>query len=203
MKLDLEDVRAHHRSLTDAGLLEIDRGELTEAARKCLDQEFAARGMERKAHEPEPPVELDPPRPREMREWRGEPVCVHAAESFNGRDDSPSMDTARAALTAAGIPWSIESKEKGPSWSGPRPAFDIELRVPAELFFEAHSVLDVRVFNPETERQWKAMLEELSDADFRAIRIEDLVAGSLDYAARLRRAYEKEMARRESLRASA
>jgi hypothetical protein len=193
MEIDLGEVRRHYRSLSDEALLEIEPVELTEEARSCVDSELAERGLAR------PVVPVEPaamPTRRPMREWRGEGCCIHAVESTPSREDSSSLDWARAVLETAGIPCRVESRAKDACWKGPRPAFDVELMVPVELWYEAHSLRDVHVFNPEEERQWRGIFEELSDADLRAIRIEELVAGWLDRAARMRRAYENEIARR-------
>jgi hypothetical protein len=53
-----DDFRQHYASLSEEGLREIDRADLTEAARASYDQELASRGL---AIESAPPPEVETP----------------------------------------------------------------------------------------------------------------------------------------------
>ena len=45
MKLNIDDIRRQYEELTDDALLEIDRGDLVDAARQCYDAELARRRL--------------------------------------------------------------------------------------------------------------------------------------------------------------
>jgi hypothetical protein len=68
--------------------------------------------------------------------------------------------------------------------------------VPGGLALHATSVLDREMFNEEKEEAWRNHFEELSDRELQALNPEVFCAGYLDLVARLRRAYEDEVARR-------
>jgi len=46
MRIDPEDLRRHYESLSDEGLLDIDRDQLVEVAQGIYDQEIARRGLD-------------------------------------------------------------------------------------------------------------------------------------------------------------
>lgn len=68
--------------------------------------------------------------------------------------------------------------------------------VPGALSLKATSVLDREWFNAELESTWKSHFDELSDEELAALEPDDLCAGLLDRAARLKRVYEEELQRR-------
>jgi hypothetical protein len=74
--------------------------------------------------------------------------------------------------------------------------YEYRVLVPGGRNLEALSVLDVRVFNPQIAADWKTHLQELTDAELHAISPGVICAGLLDRAARLKQAYEDEVARR-------
>jgi hypothetical protein len=63
--------------------------------------------------------------------------------------------------------------------------------VPAAFSLKASSVLDRHLFNPELEETWRTHFDELSDEELRRLNSDDLCAGLLDRAARLKRVYER------------
>ena len=69
--------------------------------------------------------------------------------------------------------------------------------VPGGLALHATSVLDRDMFNEEKEEAWRNHFEELSDSELQALDPDLFCAGYLDLVARLRRAYDNEIARRE------
>ncbi len=131
-------------------------------------------------------------------DWIADAVCACEFDSFPGRQEAAKADYARAVLEAAGIPCHLDTQEAGPDTNYPKPAYEIRVMVPAAMSLHALSVLDTQIFNAEQEEGWRTHFEELSDSDLRALRVEDLVDGYLDRAKRLRRAYENELARRNT-----
>jgi hypothetical protein len=97
-----------------------------------------------------------------------------------------------ALLRDAGIPSQVvvEHQEEGPDL--------LCVMVPGSLSLKATSVLDLELFNPESEEIWRTHFAELSDDELRALSAEDLCAGLLDRAERLKRAYEEALASREA-----
>ena len=73
----------------------------------------------------------------------------------------------------------------------------INVMVPGALILKATSVLDVQMLNEEMEETWRSHFEGLSDAELGALQPDDICAGLLDRAARLRAAYEAAVARRK------
>jgi hypothetical protein len=70
--------------------------------------------------------------------------------------------------------------------------------VPGALSLKATSVLDRDLFNEELEETWRTHFDELSDQELRDLHADDLCAGLLDRAARLKRVYEEALVRRQS-----
>ena len=68
--------------------------------------------------------------------------------------------------------------------------------VPGGFHLSATSILDKEFFNPRLEAEWRSHLQELSDEDFDALKLEDLTAGLMDRVDRLTRAYTEEQERR-------
>jgi hypothetical protein len=64
------------------------------------------------------------------------------------------------------------------------------------LHLHAVSVLDVKIFNPEMEEEWRTHFGFMSNADLVAMNPKDLTAGLLDRAERLERVYAEERERR-------
>jgi hypothetical protein len=74
--------------------------------------------------------------------------------------------------------------------------------VPGTLSLKAISILDRDLFNEEMEESWRAHFDELSDKELRVLHPDDLCAGRLDRAARLKRVYEEALAKRKAAAAA-
>lgn len=69
--------------------------------------------------------------------------------------------------------------------------------VPGALLIHATSVLDRDVFNAKQAAEWRTLFADLTDEELSALDPEIFCAGLLDRAARLKRAYREEVARRK------
>jgi hypothetical protein len=74
----------------------------------------------------------------------------------------------------------------------------LSVMVPGALSLKASSVLDRDMFNEELEETWRTHFDHLSDEELRALRPDELCAGLLDRATRLKRAYEEAVAQRRA-----
>ena len=203
MKLDTDYLRQHYAELTDDALREIDRNDLVEPARSCFDEEAARRRpWTRPAAKPEPPdapvvEEADDAEPAvsdgTTPAWIKGAACVC---SYFGGQICDDFAEARDAVEAAGIPCYVAVTRVPLEEAARGRDYEYRVLVPGGRNLEALSVLDVRVFNPGIEADWKTHLQELTDAELRAISPEVICAGFLDRAARLKQAYEDEVARR-------
>src|SRR6185437_11192869 len=101
----------------------------------------------------------------------------------------------RAIFDSAEIPCYVKITElEGANY--PQPAYRYDLLVPGARILQATSVLEKELFNPRQEAEWQAHFGELSDDDFDALKIDDLIAGVLDRVERLKRIYAEELERR-------
>jgi len=173
LSTNIEDLRRYYASLSDDALLAIERGDLTEDAQRCYDEEVSERQIA--SEEPGEPTEAD---------WI---ETAMIACSFGDRDLS-DLEEACKIMEDAGIPYDVKTTEGEYTLR--------EVLVPAAQQLLALSVLDSGLFNPRQEADWKAHFGELSEEDFDAIRIDDLTAGMADRIERLKRAYDEERVRR-------
>jgi hypothetical protein len=197
VQIDREALSRHYASLSDEELLYIDPAELTEVAQECYDREF-----ERRKLTSEPVAEDASPRHLSADAAGGhdafEPDWLESAScacSFlqAGASYAGEVDEACEVLHAAGIPCEVVGEE--PTEEGPGL---IKVMVPAVLNLKANSVLDRDLYNPKLEVEWKALFQDASDSELKALRPDVICAGLLDRAARLRRIYEEEVARRKA-----
>ena len=200
MRIDLESLRKHYQSLSDDELLALDREELTEAARKCLDEECERRGLDA-APEPETPSDQEAygrasiPAPADS-DWLPDGVCACSFVSHPGGTAPSEAENARRALQEAGIPCQVSAAEVARA-TGDRPAqHEYRVMVPGALNLEAVSILDQEIFNPQLEADWRAHFESLTDRELAALQPEAICAGLLDRIARLKKAYNDEVSRR-------
>lgn len=202
MRIDLEDLRRHYASLPDGALMALNRAELSDAAKPLYDEEVARRELSSESHaesfderdemenvEGESDIEVGP-----EPDWVEEGACACSFASRNQYSDDAT--DACAALKAAGIPCHVITEEQAPPKTDTMPLYAIRLMVPVPLALHAASVLERDIFNHEQEAEWRASFEMMSDSELRAVNPEILCAGILDRLARLRRAYEEEMAHR-------
>jgi len=204
MRIDPEDLRKQYRALSDGELEAIDRDDLVEVAQRVFDEEVARRRSLRTADNEEDEAGGDAagtayvpaimegdgePRP----EWLDDASCACSFVVRHGAPENSGVPDACAALAAAGIPCYVAVR---PAQDGGSGAEEYSLMVPGALNLHATSVLDRDVFNPQAEEDWRTHFGELSDEQLRALDPEVFCAGLLDRAARLRNAYEEEIARR-------
>ena len=205
MKIDTDYLRQHYAELSDEALREIDRDDLVEAARSCYDEEVARRRPWAK-----PDADPEAPETLEVNEeddgdladhdgtapaWLKGAACVCSYVGGYAADD---FAEARDAVEAEGIPCYVAVTKLPAEEAHPGREYEYRVLVPGGRNLEAISAVDVRVFNPRLEEDWKMHLQSLSDADLREIRPEIICAGFLDRAERLKRAYEDEVARRNA-----
>ena len=186
----VQDLRRHYASLSDDELLALDRSDLTEVAQRCFDDEVASRKMAPAEEEEGIPEEA-----AEDSEIESDWLENAAVACSFGPQDTDDLDQACGILEEASVVYHINAREEEDRQGQPYTVQDV--MVPALLLLFATSVLDQEMFNARQEADWKAHLSELSDEDFRSIRIEDLTAGMLDRVERLMRVYAEERARRD------
>jgi len=204
MQITPEDLRHHYASLSDESLLEVEESDLTELGRNYYEAELAHRNLQREgapgpaaAHEFEADVknaaEIGP-------DWMENAACPASFTGVPGSVHAPEAEHARDVLIAAGIPCQFSVLPHEPTGDDPdRRHFDVyQVLVPQSLNLKAASVLDVEIFNPQTEAEWRTHLACLSDDELRELKPEIICAGMLDRAERLKRAYTDEIARRST-----
>ena len=215
MRIDPEDLRRHYESLSDEGLLDIDRDQLVEVAQGIYDQEIARRGLDglaepdEEAYDSGAPVdeldeagdaavELGPeegddgPPPA----WLEDAGCLWSAYIRPGYDYAGAGAEIQAALRAARIPSRLVVKPPEPEPVSP-PHGLCCVMVPGERNDRAYSVIQRKIFNPQAEADWRTHLAALSDEELRRLKPDDFCGALLDKAERLKRAYLDEIARRK------
>ena len=203
MPIEAEQLRKHYASLSEDQLTDLDRNELTEIARKCYDEEIKRRGISFHLADSVdgdstaiPPHDGDRRRFTEPKDDEFFQMCGFA-EVNNGQ--SATLDTAEArdALEAAGIPCRVDVARIEPEPDNSPAYTEYRVLVPSSLMLHARSVLDQQVFNPKEEADWKTHLESLTNDQLLQLNEDDICAGLLDRASRLRKAYVDEIRRRK------
>jgi len=211
-----DDLRRHYESLSDEGLLDIDRSGLTPVALGIYDQEIARRGLtDTPTKEDGEDYHDSLPAFRRGVDWDldsdtdegPQPVWLESAACPWSAHVHPSVDyvgtgaEVQTALREAGIPSRIVVKppEPEPPWK-PRSLYCV--MVPGELGMRATNVVERTVFNPMAVAEWRSQLQALSDEELRALNPEDCWGGLIARAESMKRAYLDEIASR-SLRAPA
>ncbi len=104
---------------------------------------------------------------------------------------------AQTVLQKAGIQSHLEPvRETSAHGSGPERT-SINVMVPIGLTLHASSILERDLFNEEHETEWQTQLNAYSDKDLLALDPEIFCAGPLDRAARMKKVYAEEMAKRK------
>ena len=137
MPIDPEEFRRHYASLSDEGLIEIERSELVDVARQCYDEELAQRGIQLKAGAP-----LAPEESTAHDHWTVVATYLTADEA----------NFAHAMLGGAGIPARIAANNTS-SWTG---TGELRLLVPAEMLEEAEAILAGEISDEELAAQAEA-----------------------------------------------
>jgi hypothetical protein len=201
MPVDLEYLRRHYASLSDEALLEIDRSDLVEAARKCYDEERARRkplGVT-KPLDQTADLESRLPGGDEKPEWLDEASEVFSQVDRAGAVPAPDIANARDVLEAAGIPCYLDIAVPPEEQPPPPQATRLwRLMVPGNLNQRATSVLERDIFNADFEAEWKTHLEMLSDEELHAMDPKVAFCGLFDRVERVTRAFDEEIARRQS-----
>jgi hypothetical protein len=202
VQISREDLSRRYVSLSDEELLALDRNELTKEAQECYDSELARRRLSQHiavvrntSGASETELISDDAEPMVYAPGEVEPDWLEtAATACSFQVGTPSRydaERACAILRNAGIPSQIVSQ----TGDGGTPDL-INVMVPGALSLKASSVLDCELFNEELEETWRSHFDGLSDEELRALQPDDICAGLLDRAARLKRVYEEALARR-------
>lgn len=215
MKIDPEDLRRHYESLSDEGLLDIDRADLAPMAQGIYDQEIARRSLDALPELEEEPYhrgmpifkpgeggaiagELGPdegndgPPPA----WLEDAACPWSAYVNSQAGYISTGAEVQTALREAGIPSRIVVKPPEPEPpSAPRGLYCV--MVPGDFGTRACSVVERKIFNRDAETEWRSQLQSFSDEELRALNPEDFWGAYLDRAERMQRAYRDEIARRK------
>jgi hypothetical protein len=206
MQLDPEYLRQHYASLSDAGLLAIDRADLVETAQRIYDLEVSRRKLA--PRQPDPVYETEEDEAEVGSETYGdgeEPDWLEDAAELTSycvpSSTAPPPDSAvdaRDVLEAAGIPYYFDLCEVPPEKSLlPYGTHRWRLMVPGKLNLRAAGVLEREITNTEFEAGWKTHLEALSDEELRAITPKVVFCGLFDRIARVNRVYDEEIVRRK------
>src|SRR5438876_5170213 len=107
MRIDPEDLRRHYESLSDEGLLDIDRSDLAPVAQEIYDQEITRRGLDHPPEEEEEDAAYHRPLPvfKPGENWD------FASRLSPSRQSWPSCPSSR-------LPWPCWPPS-GPSWPLP------------------------------------------------------------------------------------
>jgi hypothetical protein len=193
--MDLENLRRQYASMTDEALLEINSGELVDAAYEVLKQELRSRGLqpaEREDHQASE-SEFDLPEgSSDVPDWLEEAVTVYS--EMIGRNDQARMREAVAILVGSGIGCYTKVSEDTDGAGARRSSCD--LLVPFNQQLQAVSILDKKLFNAQHEADWKGHFQTMTDDELLALDEDALVAGLRDRADRLIRAWEDELLKR-------
>jgi len=216
MQLDPEYLRQHYASLSDEGLLAIDRADLVEAARTIFDHEVGRRKLTPRRPDPvyeteddeaevdgetygaEEEVDGETRVAGEEPGWLEEAAEVYswAVHNETALTPDPAVD-AHDALEAAGIPCYLDLCEMPREKSlYPYGTHRWRLMVPGKFGLQAANVLERDITNTEVEAHWRTQLEALSNEELRAMTPQVAFCGLFDRIARLNRVYDEEIARR-------
>lgn len=136
MKITADDLSRSYRAMSDEELLAMDQGELTDIARKTLEQEMERRGLTHlDPSAPPPPVEVD-----------GE--AWGSAGTFRTHDEA---ELVRGALESAGIPAEVDSDSGDLLWMGTTVYTIHRVLAPESMLDDAHAIIESRAAREEHE----------------------------------------------------
>ncbi|MBZ5619606.1 MAG: DUF2007 domain-containing protein [Acidobacteriia bacterium] len=143
MDVTTDDFRRHYAELSDAGLLSVNREQLSDTARQVYDAEVAGRGLKIEAQPESPPVAPD-------HEKHPDEELVQIA-TFAFPNDAKF---ARAELEAEGIPCYMGNERTlDVDWFLTNVLGGYKLSVPAADAERARAILDSRVSDEELDAQ--------------------------------------------------
>lgn len=150
MQLNLDDLKRQYAEYPDEWLLQLNRDDLTEAARSCYDAELARRGLTPPEAEEEVPIEENV----QAEEPTEEAVVV-------GRFQNPDeLADARDALENAKIPCFVDSGDSRESRQHP-----FVVKVPASFHGQAVAILHPELADPGSNLQPVATFPTAGDAE--------------------------------------
>jgi hypothetical protein len=204
MPIDPEYLREHYASLSTKALLAIDRAGLVEMAQKCYDDELGQRQLPKQQNArisdvPNILPDEDVDFVVEALDEGDKPGWLEEAAEVCSWSDVPNdgaydAEIARDALEGAGIPCYLDLV------MDPQVASELthrwRLRVPGNFNLQATSVLELEIFNPKFDAEWKTHLEGLSDKELRETSLQVAFGGLIDRIERVTKAYDEEIARR-------
>lgn len=193
MEISRRELETRYASFTDDQLLAIDPNDLTELAQQCYRAEVERRRLPEKTEPDEGALNDEEPETDaydESPDWLDTAVTACSFQAGTGRQYAQDAEQACAILDDAGIPSQVvnEHHDGQPDL--------LNVMVPSSLSLKAISILDRDLFNAELEETWRIHFDQLPDEDLRALHTDDLCAGLLDRAARLKRVYEEALLRR-------
>ena len=206
MRIDRRKLGRHYSSLTDEELLSMRRDDLTSTAQAIYDLEIARRGLGEKLADEEE-IEtgdkdlegvnelLDSEYPEP--EWLDNAVCVCSFDISPGSNSMERASLAQIVLQKAGIQSHLTPVRETLDDGGSSERTSINVMVPIRLTLHASSILERDLFNEEHETEWRTQLNAYSDKDLLALDPDIFCAGPLDRAARMKKVYAEEMAKRK------
>ena len=206
MRMDRRELGRHYSSLTDEELLSMRRDELTSTAQVIYDLEIARRGLGEKLVDEEEVEKSDKgfegvselldneyPEP----EWLDNAVCVCYLDILPGNNAMEKASLAQTVLHHAGIESYLTRVRETSDDGGVSERTNVNVMVPIGLTLHASSILERDLFNEEHETEWQTQLSAYSDKDLLALDPDIFCAGPLDRAARMKKIYAEEMAKRK------
>jgi hypothetical protein len=206
MRIDRRELGQYYSTLTDEELLSMRRDDLTSTAQVLYDEEIAYRKLGEKLADEEEIEKSDKglegvselldgecPEP----EWLDDAVCVCSFDISPGSNSMERASLAQTALQSAGIQSHLALvRETSDDGSGSERT-SVNVMVPIGLTLHASSILERDLFNEAHETEWQTQLNVYSDKDLLALDPDIFCAGTLDRAARMKKVYAKEIAKRK------
>jgi hypothetical protein len=124
-----DEFRQYYAGLSEEGLREIDRGDLTEVARACYDEEIASRGLKIEKEAPEAEAATDD-------------IVWVPLDTF----DAEEIQSVRSLLDAEGIP---SDMKLSPAGNYPPLAAGMVLFVPKAFLEQAREALAAQISDEE------------------------------------------------------
>jgi hypothetical protein len=138
LEIDIEELKREYAEMSDEGLLEFNRDDLTDAARPCYDAEIARRGLH--------------PEPVETPEARPEPNPEEDLVTVETYLSLYEADLGRTLLQSADIPAFLDNELS----SGMTGAGGLRLMVPAKFAKQAEEILEAPISDDDLAAQAEA-----------------------------------------------